>query len=149
MDGDRLRDQSGEKEEKHPNADKARLPSSGRGNRTGANIGKLKHLNIREAIEVMKILAPIAQDITNADNAAGMMRIIFEHFEKTEPTQTLQLASLFFHEPIETLAEVLKDRSSEEFFYMMVEAFAENSLADLIETIFALGFTQKKVSDAG
>lgn len=97
----------------------------------------------------MKVLAPIAQDILEADNAAGMMRIIFEYFEETDPTQTLRLASLFFHEKIETLVEVLEDRPSEEFFYMMVEAFAENSLADLVETIFALGFAQKRVSDAG
>ena len=97
----------------------------------------------------MKILAPIAQDISEADNAAGMMRIIFEYFEETDPTQTLRLASLFFHETIETLVEVLDDKPSEEFFYMMVRAFAENSLADLVETIFALGFAQKRVSDGG
>lgn len=96
----------------------------------------------------MKMLAPIAQDIADADNAAGMMRIIFEHFEETDPVQTLRLASLFYHEPIETLAETLEDKSSEEFFAMMVNAFADNSLADLIEAIYILGFARKKVSDA-
>jgi len=97
----------------------------------------------------MKILAPVAQDISEADNAAGMMRIIFEHFEATDPTQTLHLASLFFHESIETLAKVLQDKPSEDFFIMMVNAFAENSLADLIESIFVLGFARKRMSNGG
>lgn len=97
----------------------------------------------------MKILAPVAQDISEADNAAGMMRIIFEHFEETDPVQTLRLASLFFHESIDTLVETLQDRPSEEFFAMMVDAFAANSLADLIESVFILGFAEKKVSDGG
>lgn len=97
----------------------------------------------------MKILAPIAQDISEAENAARMMRIIYEHFEETDPTQTLRLASLFFHESLETLLEILDGKPSEEFFFMMANAFAENSLADLVESIFALGFAQKKVSDGG
>lgn len=97
----------------------------------------------------MKILAPIAQDVSEADNAARMMGIIYEHFEKTDPTQTLQLASLFFHESLDTLVEVLGEISSEEFFYMMVEAFAANSLADLVESIFVLGLAEKKVGDGG
>lgn len=97
----------------------------------------------------MKILAPVAQDVMEADNAAKMMRIIFEHFEATDPKDTLRLAGLFFHEPLETLAETLKDKPSEEFFAMMIDAFVENSLADLIETIFALGLAEKKVSDGG
>lgn len=95
----------------------------------------------------MKILAPIAQDIAEANNAARMMRIIFEYFEETDPTQTLRMASLFFHESLDTLVEVLGDRSSEEFFSMMVDAFARNHLVDLVEAIFMLGFADKKVDD--
>jgi hypothetical protein len=97
----------------------------------------------------MKILAPVAQDIVEAEKAVSMVRIIFEHFEETDPTQTLRLASLFYHEPIDTLAETLVDVSGEDFFAMMIDAFVENSLADLVETTFALGFAKKRVSDAG
>lgn len=96
----------------------------------------------------MKILAPVAQDVMEAEKAVTMVRIIFEHFEETDPTQTLRLASLFYHEPVDTLAETLVDVSGEDFFGMMIDAFVENSLADLVETIFALGFAKKRVSDA-
>lgn len=148
MDGGRLRSKQGRKEKESHHDDKARLPSSGQRDRSRTE-KVIQPLNIIEAIEVMKILAPIAQDIAEADNAAKMMVIIYEYFEKTDPTQTLQLASLFFHESLETLVEVLGDKSSEEFFYMMVEAFAANSLADLVESIFVLGFAEKRVSDGG
>ena len=149
MDGDRLEGQREGKKEKHLNESKARLPADRIDNWPRPGKGTIKPLNIREAIEVMKILAPIAQDISEADNAARMMGIIFDYFEETDPTQTLRLASLLFHESLETLVELLDGKPSEEFFFMMVEAFAENSLADLVESIFALGFAKEKVSDAG
>ena len=148
MDGGRLKNEQGRKEKEPHHEDKARFPSSGQRDRSRTE-KVIQPLNIIEAIEVMKILAPIAQDIAEADNAARMMGIIYEHFEKTDPVQTLRLACLFFHESLDTLVEVLKDKSSEEFFYMMTEAFAANSLADLIESIFVLGFAEKKVSDGG
>lgn len=148
MDAGRLEGNQREKEEGSSNDAEARLSSSGLGDRTRPD-RVIEPLNIREAIEVMKILAPVAQDVMEAEKAVTMVRIIFEHFEETDPTQTLRLASLFYHEPVDTLAETLVDVSGEDFFGMMIDAFVENSLADLVETVFALGFAKKRVSDAG
>jgi hypothetical protein len=105
-------------------------------------------MTIREAIEVMKMLAPIAPEITQADNAPAMIRIIMDHFADVDPTMTLRIMSLMYHEPIETLVAALEDTSSPEFFSMLVEGFAVNSLADLIEGIYVLGMVRKVVDDA-
>lgn len=96
----------------------------------------------------MKMLAPIAPEITQADNAPAMIRIIMDHFAEVDPTMTLRIMSLMYHEPIETLVATLEDTSSPEFFTMLVEGFVVNSLADLIEGIYVLGMVRKVVEDA-
>lgn len=96
----------------------------------------------------MKMLAPIAPEVIQADNAPAMIRIIMDHFADVDPTMTLRIMSLMYHEPMETLVETLKDKSSPEFFTMLVEGFVVNSLADLIEGIYVLGMA-RKVADNG
>jgi len=105
-------------------------------------------MNIREAIEVMKMLAPIAPEIIQADNAPAMIRIIMDHFTEVDPTMTLRIMSLMYHEPMESLIVILEKKSSPEFFSMLVEGFVVNSLADLIEGIYVLGMARKVVDDA-
>ncbi len=91
----------------------------------------------------MKMLAPIASDLTKADNAPAMIRIIMDYFAVADPTMTLRLISLMYHEPIETLVDMLEQKQQSEFFQMLVEGFVVNSLADLVEGIFVLGMTKK------
>ena len=143
MDGSRLGENEGREKEVHTDESQKGLPASGRDSES-----RLRPMTIREAIEVMKMLAPIAPKITQAENAPAMIRIIMDHFSEVDPTMTLRIMSLMYHEPIETLVSTLEDKSSADFFTMLVEGFVVNSLADLIEGIYVLGMTRKVVDNA-
>lgn len=97
----------------------------------------------------MKILAPAIPRLENIDQPARMVKALMAYFRETDPTSTLRLISLLYHEPVETLVETFTSDQGMDAFMMISYGFAANSIGDLMEATRVLGFRKdvKEVAD--
>lgn len=88
-------------------------------------------------------MAPAIPVLESRTSAPGFVRELMIYFKEHDPTATLRLLSLLYHEPIETLIEVLDVDSGMRAFQMISYGFTLNSIADLLEAARVLGFTKE------
>lgn len=106
-----------------------------------------KAMNIREAIEVMKILAPRMPGVAK-ENALSFVRGLLRSMAAEEPVDALRLLSLMRHEKLEAMAVAMKEAGTGGFLAALFDGLQLNRVADLIEAAAVLGLAPKGWDDA-
>lgn len=101
-----------------------------------------KPMNIREAIEAMKILAPRMPGVSRT-NALSFVRGLLRSMAAEEPVDALRLLSLMRHETVEATAVAMKEAGTGGFLAALFDGLQLNRVADLIEAAAVLGLAPK------
>jgi len=106
-------------------------------------------MNINEAIEAMKIIAPCASEILQVESGLEIMKLLINHYAGDEAVQLGQLAALMFHEDLETMSETLKDATGAEFTSVLAAGLAVNPVYQLVEGAYLFQFAKfEELNDA-
>lgn len=108
----------------------------------------LQPMNINEAIEAMKIIAPYASKLVEAENAIQLIRTLIDSFPLDERPQLLRLVALMHHEHLDTVVELLKDKSGMDFTLLLSAGINANNIFEMIENIYFLGLAELEPVDA-
>lgn len=101
-------------------------------------------MNINEAIEVMKIIAPYVDDMVEAKDGKGVLRALMNGFEKDDVQENaLRLLALMQHKTLNEVVDDLQDASGAEYLSELVTVFNVNNIQDLIGATRVLGLTPK------
>jgi len=106
-----------------------------------------KPMNIREAVEAMKILAPRMPGMPKT-NALSFVRGLLRSMAAEEPVDALRLLSLMRHETVEATALSMKEAGTGGFLAALFDGLKLNRVADLIEAAAVLGLAPKGWDDA-
>jgi len=149
MDGIRDRRGAGAEAER-PGDEDSQGHASGRGRpfKDGKVINP-EPMNINEAIEAMKIIAPCASEILQVESGLEIMKLLINHYAGDEAVQLGQLAALMFHEDLETMSETLKDATGAEFTSVLAAGLAVNPVYQLVEGAYLFQFAKfEELNDA-
>ena len=103
-------------------------------------------MNIREAVEAMKIIGPHAEVYTDTDEPIKVMRRMLDAIREENPIQALRLVALMEHKSVEQIAEELEDAEAFEFVELMVSGLARNRIINLLDAAFYLGMATSRWS---
>jgi len=101
-------------------------------------------MNIYEAIEAMKIIAPYASNLIGAENALQLIRALIDSFPLDERPQLLKLVSIMHHESLETIVELLADKEGVDFMMLLTEGIRVNDVFEMIDNIYFLGLAERE-----
>lgn len=99
-------------------------------------------MNIYEAIEAMKIIAPHVSAFVGADNPLQLIKSLIDSFPLDERPQLLRLISLMHHEDLDTMVELLADKSGTDFAMILTEGINVNDIFEMVENIYLLGLAE-------
>ena len=99
-------------------------------------------MNIHEALEAMKIIAPYALNLVDAENALQLIRVLIDSFPLDERPQLLRLVSLMHHESLETMAELFSEKDGMDFTMLLTEGIHVNDVFEMIDNIYFLGLAE-------
>lgn len=102
-------------------------------------MSEIAAMNIREAVEAMKIIAPFAEQITETDNPAKIIRLLLHGFRDTYPTEALRLVALMEHKAVEDLADEMAEASGIDLIERMTDGLRRNDLINLMNAAVYLG----------
>jgi hypothetical protein len=106
-------------------------------------------MNINEAIEVMKIIAPYAGDMAEGESGKEVLDALISGFERDGTEENaLRLLALMQHETLDEVVDQLQGASGAEYLSKLVNVFNINNVRDLIGAAGVLGLTQQRDSDA-
>lgn len=102
---------------------------------------KPEPMNISNAIEVMKVLAPYAKRMSRADDGFGMIRALTNGLAADHMEENLGrlIALMRAKKYEEVVAEYEEHRSVEKAFVDLVECFDVNPIPDLVNAGFGFG----------
>lgn len=101
-------------------------------------------MNIREAIELIKIVSPYAPDFTQTDKPIKIMRAIMEGIMRDMPTQSLRMISLMEHKPLDDVAAELSFVRGDALVERISEGFLRNHLRALIDAAYLLKMSEAR-----
>jgi hypothetical protein len=101
-------------------------------------------MNIRQAVEVMKIIGPHAEKFTETLDSIKVMRAMIDALKDESPVHVLRLVALMEHKTLEEFAEEMYEADGEELIRRLAEGFNRNDLPSLVETAFHLGIATKR-----
>lgn len=107
----------------------------------------LKPMNIREAIEVSKILGQYASRIAGIERPVKMLAELLRAISETDPNDGMRLIAYMYHEDIDVLIETLIDQDTEVYLSQLANGFTVNPLPDLIQMGSILGFIEVERND--
>jgi len=108
-----------------------------------------KPMNIKDAIDVMFIIAPHAQYlIDHGDTGPSLMLALIDILEKTTPTDSFKLISLMHNKPIEEVTKDILNFGGEGLVTALGSGFSANPLPDLINGAAVLGLCEQRWIDA-
>lgn len=106
-----------------------------------------KPMNIREAIEAMKILALYTTEAPR-DSSLHFIGGLVAAMHRGVPVDAFRLIALMQHRPVEDVAASLKEGGPAALVTALAEGFNVNALPDLVEASFGLGIGKDRWSDA-
>lgn len=104
-------------------------------------------MNMWEAIEAMKIIAPHAAALAIIDESISLMRALIAEVTKESPIQVLRLAALLHHKDVEVLAEELKGQPGARLVMLLAEGLGLNPLPELVNGAYILGLSDVRWPD--
>ena len=103
----------------------------------------LEPMNLREAIEAMKIVNRYADEIKAETNPRRMVARLLKKINEVRPTDSLALVALMHHCSIEAAAEQLRVLGGRGLVKALVEGFVANAIPDLANAAAVLGIAEK------
>lgn len=104
----------------------------------------LAPMNIREAVEVMKIIGPHADEFAESTKPITIMRRMIDAVKSETPIQVMRLLALMEHKSIEDLSEEMQDSSGADLVERLIAGFMVNDLTNLVNAAFYLGIATKR-----
>lgn len=95
-------------------------------------------MNIREAIETMKVLAPYAGHLQGQLTLGDAIRNLLSDASEINPVDVLRLIALLYHKDIEAVADEFADKSGGDLVAALAHAFVVNPLPDLVNAGYRL-----------
>lgn len=107
----------------------------------------LAPMNIREVIEVMKILGPFSHEFTDTEKPIKVMRKILNVIQRESPVSALRLIALMEHKKVEDVAEEMKFGDGVDLIERLTRGFGVNDLPMMIDAGFYIGISTARWSD--
>lgn len=104
----------------------------------------LAPMSIREAVEVMKIIGPHANEFAQDTKPITIMRNMISAIKSDTPIQVMRLLALMEHKSIEDLAEEMQESTGADLVERLIAAFLVNDLTNLVNAAFYLGIATKR-----
>jgi hypothetical protein len=104
-------------------------------------------MNIREVIEVMKILGPFSHEFTDTEKPLKIMRKILGVIQRESPVSALRLIALMEHKKVEAVADEMKFDDGIDLIERLTRGFAMNDLPLMIDAGFYIGISTTRWSD--
>lgn len=102
-------------------------------------------MRIRSAIEVMKMLGPLADDFTKESSTLRIMRAIIDRINDEHPPAALRLLALMEHKSAEEVAEELAvNMDAKELYVRLVDGLKRNDLAFMMDFAFVIGLSEAR-----
>jgi len=105
-------------------------------------------MNIYEAIEVMKIVAPCASKMMKAESGIELINILLNTYSGEDAVQLGRLAALMFHEDLGIMTERLKDANGQDFASVLAAGLVANPIHQLLEGAYIFQFVEMESDDA-
>lgn len=104
-------------------------------------------MRIRSAIEVMKMLGPLAEDFTKESSTLGIMKVIIERINEEHPPAAIRLLALMEGKSAEEVTEELAvNMDARELHVRMVNGFARNDLMFMMDFASVIGLSDARWS---
>jgi len=101
-------------------------------------------MNIREAVEAMKILGPHAEQFAATDKPLKIVRAMLAGLVADSPVQPLRLVALLEHKSVEQLADEMQEATGADLIERMMGGLNRNDLVSLIDAAFYMGLATKR-----
>jgi len=100
-------------------------------------------MNLREAIEAMKIISRYTDDLRVETSPRRMVATLLRRANDVRPTDTFALVALMHHRTIEDVAENLRVLGGRGLVKALVEGFVANGIPDLANAAAVLGIAER------
>ncbi len=102
-------------------------------------------MGIRSAIEVIKMLGPMAGDFTQHTSTLKIMKAIINRINEEHPPAALRLLSLMEDKPIEDIAEELAENMEpRELYQRLIDGFNRNDLVLMMNFASVIGMADAR-----
>ena len=101
-------------------------------------------MNMREAVEVMKIIGPHAQQFTETTEPLKIMHSMIDEIKADTPIQVMRLLALMEHKSVEDLAEEMQESTGVDLLERLSAGFRRNDLVNLVNAAFYLGIASER-----
>jgi hypothetical protein len=99
-------------------------------------------MNMREAIETMKIIGSYSEDIAQENRHNRILLKLLRAILKRNPTDSVRLLSLMYHVSVEAIAEDFQTAEGIDYIKALTKAFRVNPLPDLVNAAKVLGLSE-------
>ena len=104
-------------------------------------------MRIRSAVEVMKMLGPIAPEFTKETVTLKVMRAIIDRINAEHPPAALRLVALMEGKSVERVtAELAENMSAQELYDRLINGFKENDLIFMMDFASVIGLSTARWS---
>lgn len=102
-------------------------------------------MHIRSAIEVMKMLGPLAVDFTQEKKTFKIMKAIIDRINDEHPPAALRLLALMENKSAEEVAEELAvNMDAKELYIRLVGGFNRNDLMLMMDFASVIGLSEAR-----
>lgn len=102
-------------------------------------------MRIRNAIEVMKMLGPLAPDFTKEETSLDIMISIIDQINAIHPPAALRLLALMENTSVEQIVEEFSEhRDGKEFANRLLAGFRRNDLAFMMDFATVIGLSEAR-----
>lgn len=98
-------------------------------------------MNIRAAIEVIKIITPYAERFTKSEKPREILKALIDGIAADAPVDALRLVALMEHKTVEEIVKEYQDQHGLEFIATMAEGLSRNNFPVLVDAAWMLGMT--------
>jgi len=106
-------------------------------------------MNINDAIEVMKIVAPHAQYLINhGDTGPSLILALIDVLESSKPTDSFKLISLMHNKSVDEVTKDMINFGGEGLVSALSSGFAANPLPDMINGAAVIGLCDQRWRNA-
>lgn len=104
-------------------------------------------MRIRSAVEVMKMLGPIAPEFTKDTKTLKVMKVIIERINDEHPPAAIRLLALMEgKETIEVAEELSENMDARELYARLVAGFQRNDLVTMMDFASVIGLSEARWS---
>jgi len=108
----------------------------------------MEPMRIRNAIEVIKMLGPLAPELTQETKIIDIMKTLIRRINKEYPPAAIRLLALLENKTAdEVTAELAKNMDARELHNRLVEGFVRNDLKFIMDFASVLGLSEARWED--